>query len=99
MLLAFLAEVALITYRDFAGTPAQKAGHTVAGLPLPSEYLAAVVIFGALGLVPSSSPAHTAATLGGWGIVIATYLNLVPGIPKLNQPATDASTSTQGAVI
>ncbi len=70
--LAFLVEVGLITYRDIAGSATQKQGHTINGLPLPSDYLAAVMLFGALGLVPKDSGAAKVATLLGWGFVNAT---------------------------
>jgi hypothetical protein len=76
MLLAFLAEVSIITYRDLAGNATAKTNHTIVSLPLPADYLAAIIIFGALGAVPKGSSASTATTLFGWGIVTATYLNL-----------------------
>jgi hypothetical protein len=106
LLLAFLVEVGIITYRDLAGTPAQKQGHTIVGLPLPSEYLAAVLVFGALGMAGGASQgARTTSSLIGWGLVTATLLNLgVPGIPASQKPTASttsvpSATSTRGALI
>lgn len=93
VLSAFLAELGLITYRDLAGSAAQKQGHTIVGLPLPADYLAAVAFFGALGLVPKDSGASRVAGLIGWGIVLATAANVMPLVSK-NQSATP---QTQGA--
>ena len=90
VLSAFLAELALITYRDIGGTEAQKAGHTINGLPLPADYLAACALFGALGLVPKGGGAAKAAGLLAWGFVIATALNLTPA--ELNPSSTTKST-------
>lgn len=96
LVLAFLAEIGVITYRDLAGTSAQKQAHTIDGLPLPSEYLAAILVFGALGMIGGTSQgARTTSSLFGWGLVIATLLNLgVPGIPK---STTTATATSQGA--
>lgn len=96
ILLAFMAELGIITYRDLNG---KDPSHTVAGLPLPADYLAAVAIFGALGMVPKDSPSAKVAGLFGWGIVIATYLNVLPGVPKTGSPAnpaTPSKTTTKG---
>lgn len=93
LLAAFVAEIGLITYRDVAGSTAQKQNHTVAGLPLPADYMAAILLFGVLGLASSPGAQKTAA-LFGWGIVIATYMNLMPGVPKPIPGATGGSSST-----
>ena len=98
ILAAWLVEVGLITWRDIT----KKApNHTIAGLPLPADYLATFIIFGTLGLVPKDSVgAHRAATLAAWGYVIATYLNVAPALinptgPPANNGATSSKTSTQ----
>lgn len=95
VMLAFLAEVGIITYRDLSG---KDPTHTVGGLPIPADYLAAVALFGALGLVPKDSPAAKVAALGAWGLVMATYLNLVPGVPKkgTSSTTTPAKTAPKG---
>ena len=97
ILLAFMAELGIITYRDLSGHDPSR---TIAGLPLPADYLAAVAIFGALGLVPKDSPAAKVAGLFGWGIVIATYLNVLPGVPKKGATAnpSPSTTSSKGSI-
>lgn len=101
LLAAFLAEIAIVTYRDIAG---KAPNHTIAGLPLPADYLAAVIIFGGLGLVPKDSGASKTAALFGWGIVIATGLSLWnPQSPfQLGKSASSTSAapqSTGGTVV
>ena len=94
VLAAWLAEIGIITWRDLTG----KAGpnHTINGFPLPADYLATFMVFGALGLVPKDSPASGAATLAAWAFVVATYMNALPGV--LNPTgAPVASGSTAGS--
>lgn len=67
---AFIAEVALITYRGFSTTTGPL-GH----LPLPANYTGAALIYGALGLM-AKTKAEPVATALGWGFVVATLLNL-----------------------
>lgn len=100
--LAFLVEVGIITYRDIA--KADAASHRVAGLPLPADYIAAGLLYGALGFAPAGGPARV-ASLFGWGIVIATYMNLwSPSSPlQVGNKTTAAganatSASTQGSI-
>lgn len=97
LLAAFLAEVGLITYRDIAGSPAQKQGHTIIGLPIPADYLAAVAFFGALGLVPKDSGAAKVAALVGWGIVLATAVNVMPLVSA--QQKSSSSSPEKAAVV
>ena len=93
VLLAWMVEVGLITWRDLSGkTP----NHTIAGLPLPADYVATFLVFGTLGLVPKDKGgASRAAALAAWAYVIATYMNALPqtlnpsGTPK----ATGATSS------
>lgn len=72
---AWLAELAVITYRS-AKQAAVGKGVTrpIAHLPLPSEYVATFVVFGALSLIPGRG--QQAATYVAWGLVVATVLNL-----------------------
>lgn len=74
LLAAFMAETALITYRDYAGGGIQVGRNAPLNLPLPASYTAPVVFFGALALVPQAG--QQVAGLVGWGIVVATLLNL-----------------------
>jgi hypothetical protein len=79
---AFLFETALVTYR--AVTQGQvvtrKGKQSTAPLPapLPSLYTSAIIVYGVLGLAPSSVAPLPA--LIGWGFVVATFLNVyTPG--------------------
>ena len=65
LLTAALAESAIITYRDLK---------QVKMPPPPSDFVAVAVIYGGLALFPDSASQVTA--LFGWGLVVATLLNL-----------------------
>jgi hypothetical protein len=74
VLAAWIAETIIITYR---GTRQKKfKNNPIPGFALPSEYVATVVVFGALSLVPTDSEWSRAAGAIGWGLVLATTLNL-----------------------
>lgn len=82
LLAAFVAEVTLITYRQYSQGGVAGGGINVPGsapmnLPLPASYTAPIIAFGALALVPPSGQSF--AGLVGWGLVLATVLNLFPG--------------------
>lgn len=71
-----LAEIALITYRDIKNK--SNAQNPIAHLPVPSQYVSVVTVFGGLSLLPSS--ADRLGALLGWGFVVATALNVfTPG--------------------
>ena len=72
LLSAWLVEVGLITYRG--SKQGRYTGNPIAGLALPSEYVATFIVFGGLGLIPGQ--ASRVAAVAGWGIVVATFLNL-----------------------
>ena len=93
LLSAALAETAIIAYRDVKSLKA---------LPLPSDFAAVAIIYGALGLFPESASGFAATV--GWGLVLATFLNLwnpaMPtGAPKVvpTQLVSSTQPSTQGA--
>jgi hypothetical protein len=99
-----MVEVGLITWRDLTG---KDPTHVINGFPLPADYLATFMVFGALGLVPKDNGgASKAATLAAWAFVVATYINALPaalnpsGAPKASistagtTPATPTSSST-----
>lgn len=65
----WLAELVLISYRSVRQEKRP---------PLPAELLASFVIFGTFSLIGNSQP-RIAAVLG-WGIVVATALNLAPEV-------------------
>lgn len=85
---AWAVEVAIVTYRDIKGIslvsgkngqPEQQknsATSKVAGLPLPADYLATFIVFGALSMVPQGHPASKVATYVAWGLVVASFMGL-----------------------
>ena len=92
LLLAWMVEVGIITWRDLTG---KAKNHTVAGFPIPADYVATFVIFGALGFVPKGNVgASRTAALVGWAYVIATYMNAAPAL--INPTGKTASTSPSG---
>jgi hypothetical protein len=74
--LAWLAELVVITYRSAKQEGVGKLGITrpIPHLPMPSEYAATFVVYGALSLIPGQG--EQVAGYIGWGIVLATVLNL-----------------------
>jgi hypothetical protein len=65
LLAAALVEAGIVTYRDLSANKV---------LPPPSDYVAVAIVFGGLSLFPESASGFT--SLFGWGIVLATWLNL-----------------------
>ena len=94
ILAAWLVEIGLITWRDLTG---KDPTHVINGFPLPADYLATFMVFGALGLVPKDNGgASKAATLAAWAFVVATYVNALP--TALNPSGTpSAKGSTAGS--
>jgi hypothetical protein len=92
LLTAWLAAVALITYRGVKQTPRV----TPLPMPLPSTYVSSFIVFGGLGLIPESGAAFAGAM--GWAFVLAIFLNLwVPGkggTISVAQPAAAAPAGT-----
>lgn len=66
MLTAWMAEAGIVTWRAF---------HRDHRPPLPSEYIATFVIFGALGLLTEVPNGSAPAAAIGWGLVLATGLS------------------------
>ena len=100
---AWLAELVLIAYRSGKQTGAVR---PIPHLAIPSEYGGPVIIYGALSLVPEG-PWSGPAGLVGWGLVLATFLNLwdPPGsktnpgtAPKVKQVAPASSAPKTGVV-
>ena len=89
---AWLAELIAITYRGSKQTANPR---PIAGLALPYEYASTFIIYGALSLIPEG-PAARVAGLAGWGLVVATVLNLWSppgadaGAPPVKQVAATA---------
>ncbi len=67
MLAPWMAEVVLISWRTVRKEKRP---------PFPSELLATFVVFGTVSLVAEKQP--QIASLFGWGVVVATFLNLFP---------------------
>jgi hypothetical protein len=93
VMLAWITEVGLITWRDLTG---KAANHTVGGFPIPADYIATFIVFGTLGMVPKDNAgAARAAALAAWAYVIATYMNALPN--TLNPSGTPKATSASAA--
>lgn len=74
--LAWIAEAGLMTWRIVhQGRPAEAGGGRV---PWPADYVATFVVFGGLSLAAELGPGwDRVAATAGWGLVLATVLNLV----------------------
>jgi len=71
---AWLAEIVIITYRGVKQSKFKN--NPVPYFALPAEYVATIVVFGGLSLVPKESEWSRVAGAIGWGLVLATTLNL-----------------------
>ncbi len=84
----------IITYRS-ATQGGAKVGKTAPlPAPIPSAYMSAILVYGALGLLPSSLAPVPA--LVGWGFVVATFLNLYN--PGSANAAAASNTALAGAL-
>jgi hypothetical protein len=86
--LPWMVEIGLISYRDYQANKRP---------PLPSEVLSTFVIFGFFTIISVAEPKLGAAL--GWGIVIATALNVMPGVssPTLVSKTTASKTAPKKA--
>lgn len=89
---AWLAEIIVIAYRGAKTGSTQN--NPIPHLALPSEYASTIIIYGALSFIPSEGQKF--ATTMGWGLVVATVLNLwTPGkVVKGVQTETVSPTAT-----
>lgn len=93
--LAWLSEVALITWRSVKNNQRP---------PIPSELLATFIAFGSLELLGNSESWNKAAGVTAWGLVIATFMNVVdpltgkPGKPKSRQEAIASAKQDTGVI-
>lgn len=95
LLLAALTEAAIITWRDLSSAKVP---------PMPSDYAAVAIFYGGLGLLPAGAEGF--ASLVGWGMVLATFLNLwdpahptklaFPGGPQVSGGMATASSAGIG---
>lgn len=86
LLTAWLTELVLITYRG--ARSGQNATNPIAGLSVPADYAGSFLIFGALSLIPGQG--QRVASVFGWGLVLATGLNIfsTPAVAVNAAPAT-----------
>lgn len=91
VLAAWVVELGVITYRDFKG------GRLLNGLPIPADFLATFVIFGALGLLGAGDNPNRRnfATATAWGFVVATLVQAID--PAKPLPTTGALASLTGS--
>lgn len=101
LMTAWLTEVVLITYR--ATKRGENQGTRSVPFPLPSQYASTFIVYGALGLLPQR--ASGVASLVGWGLVVATFLNLydplapgqtTPTVAKPGQTTPNAAGNIPG---
>ena len=85
---AGLTEAGIITWRDF------KNGRTILGLPVPGDYLAVFIVFGGLFMLASTQNGKNLAGVMGWGLVVATALNVIN--PTFVKSAGPQATTTGG---
>jgi hypothetical protein len=90
LLSAWVAEMVLIAYRG--AKTGSTANNPIPHLALPSEYASTFIIYGALAFIPGEGQKVAAAI--GWGLVLATALNLwnpggtVKALPTPSTPTT-----------
>lgn len=78
------------------GLPAPKGTYPKVGVfPAPSNYLASAIIFGPIALL-SDTKVGPAASLVGWGVVLATLLTLIDPADPLN-PSTPTAPAAKPA--
>lgn len=92
VMLSYAAMIAIITVRDVK----EGSKWNVGGLPLPSQFLAATVVYGALGqLGKGGQDQARVANLLGWGLVVAAGLNYV-SLPSLKVGKSAVSSAAGG---
>lgn len=95
--LAWMAEAGLMTWRSVhTGRPADAGGGRV---PWPADYVATFIVFGSLSLIGELGGGWgQVAAVAGWGLVLATILNLVdPAEPFAGRPGTQSQQNTAQA--
>lgn len=75
LLAPWLAELIIISYRSvMLENKKVDTLKPIPHLPVPAELASTVIIFGALSFIPGEG--QRVATAAGWGLVVATLLNL-----------------------
>lgn len=77
LLSAWMVEAGIVTWRAFKRDNRP---------PLPSDFVAMFVVYGTLGIVAEVPHAQSTATAIGWGIVLATALNIVDPTNPVGRP-------------
>ncbi len=89
VLLLFVTEIGILTIRNTRKGAAQNVG----GLPLPSTYLAAAVVYGIAGEIAKGGGARgTAGITLAAAVTLATYMNYIdPATLTVGKTATTAA--------
>lgn len=90
VMLAWLAEVGILTARAVKGGPDSG---TIAGIPVPSEYLASFAFYGVLGFAPKGSGMAKVAGVLAWGFTIATAMNFFNPADPVGAKASGSSSA------
>jgi hypothetical protein len=86
-----IAEVALITYRDVKNK--SNVDNPIPHMPIPSQYVSVIIIFGGLALFPGQAAKLASAI--GWGFVVATALQVwTPGSTVNSAKAASAAAAS-----
>lgn len=89
LLSAWLVEAGIVTWRSF-----QRDGRA----PLPSDFVAVFIVYGSLGMLAQVPNASGVAAATGWGLVLATALNLVdPAHPIAGRSLSGAVPAQTGS--
>ena len=93
VMLLFVAELGILTVRNTRKGAAQNVG----GLPLPSAYLAAAVVYGIAGEIAKGGGSRAAAgiTLAA-AVTLATYMNYIDPSTLTAGKKTAATTTSSG---
>ena len=100
-MLPWLVEIGIITSAAVApkswslvGLPVPKGSYPKVGtfFPAPSCFVATAILFGPLALLSDTNKVGPMASLVAWGLVLATFLNLLDPTDPLNP-------NTPGAVV
>ncbi len=92
-MLPWLVEIGIITSAAIApkswpaiGLPVPKGSYPKVGtfFPAPSCFVATAILFGPLALLSDTNKVGRMASLVAWGLVLATFLNLIDPTDPLN---------------
>ena len=81
LLSAFAAQVILITWRGASAGQLKSKDLPVPGMPVPANYVGAMIIYGILAALPGQAKGPAAVL--GWGLVVANGLNIIPQLQPI----------------